>query len=133
MTFLLVLPTILALLTLGAHYLRYGLVPMALLLVVLGSLLLIDKRWVARLMQGVLLLAALEWILVLRSVIQERVVDGRPYRKSVFILGGTAAFTLLAAGLYQTPRLKRRYSPNGLRAATDDAETTTLRPARLPS
>ena len=107
---------------------------MALLLVLLCSLLLIDKRWVARLVQVALVLAAFEWVLVLRGVIQERVVDGRPYRKSVFILGGTAVFTLLAAGLYQTPRLKRRYSPAGLRAATpEDDDTTRLRPARLPS
>jgi hypothetical protein len=95
--------------------------------------LLIDQRWVARVMQVVLVFAAFEWVLVLRSVIQERVVDGRPYRKSVFILGGTAAFTLLAAGLYQTPRLRRRYGSAGLLAAEPTPETTRSLPDRLPS
>lgn len=99
-------------------------IPVALLLLLLLSLLLLEMRWVARLMQVVLVLAAFEWILVLRGVIQERVVDGRPYRKSVFILGGTAVFTLLAAGLYQTPRLKAHYRTGGLRAAPDGERGT---------
>jgi hypothetical protein len=109
-TFFLVLPTILALLTLGGHFLRYGLYPVTILLVGLLPLLMIDRRWVARLMQVVLLIAAVEWIGVLKDVTREKVMEGRSPVKSVFILGGTAAFTLLAAGLYQTPRLRRRYS-----------------------
>ncbi len=110
-TFLLVLPTILALLTLGAHYMRYSLYPLTLLLVLLIPLLLIERRWVARVMQVVLLVAAVEWVSVLRDVATERAMDGRDSRKSGIILGATALFTLGAAVLYQTPRLRRRYAP----------------------
>ena len=109
MTFLLVLPTILALLTLGAHYLRYGLYPLTALLVALLPLLLIKRRWVARMMQVVLCISAVEWVTVLNDIVKERVMEGFDYRKSVFILGGTALFTFAAALLYQTPRLRRRY------------------------
>ncbi|MBL0169493.1 MAG: hypothetical protein IPP90_02030 [Gemmatimonadaceae bacterium] len=109
MTFLLVLPTILALLTLGAHFARYGLYPLTALLVALLPLLFIGRRWVARVMQVVLCIAAVEWVAVLNDLVTERVMEGQDYRKSVFILGGTALFTLAAALLYQTPRLRRRY------------------------
>ena len=109
MTFLLILPTILALLTIGAHYMRYGLYPLTAILVALLPLLFIGRRWVARLMQIVLVIAAIEWVTVLNDIITERVMEGQPYQKSVFILGGTALFTLCAAGLFQTPRLRQRY------------------------
>lgn len=110
MTFLLVLPTVLALLTLGSHYFRYGLYPLSAVLVALLPLLLIKRRWVARLMQVVLCVAALEWVTVLNDIVKERLMEGQDYQKSVFILGGTALFTLIAAVLYQTPRLKRHYN-----------------------
>jgi|APMI01.1.fsa_nt_gi hypothetical protein len=110
MTFVLLLPTIIAILTLGGHFLRYGLYPVTIVLVGLLFLLMIDRRWAARTMQVVLVIAAVEWIGVLNDVVKEREMEGRSPVKSVFILGGTAAFTLLAAALYQTPRLKRRFS-----------------------
>ncbi len=109
MTFLLLLPTILAILTLGGHFLRYGFYPATILLVLLLPLLVIDRRWVARLMQVVLCIAALEWFGVMSDVVKQRAMEGRSGTRSAIILGGTALFTLAAAGLYQTPRLKRRY------------------------
>lgn len=73
-------------------------------------LLTIDRRWVARLKQVVLVLAAIEWIGVMSDVAREKAMEGRNPAKSIFILGGTALFTLVAAGLYQTQRLRQRYS-----------------------
>lgn len=110
MTFLLLAPTIIALITLAAHFARYSLYPLSGALVALLALLLIPRRWVARTMQLVLLVAALEWVTVLYDVAQERAMDGRDARKSGIILGGTALFTLAAAALYQTPRLRKRYA-----------------------
>ncbi len=110
MTLLLLLPTILALLTLGGHFLRYGLYPATIIFVGFLPLLLIDRRWVARTMQAVLVIAAIEWIGVMNDVVKERTMEGRSPVKSIVILGGTAMFTLVAAALYQTPPLKRRFS-----------------------
>ena len=118
MTFLFLMPTVVALLTLAAHFARYSFYPLSLVLVLMLGLLLIPRRWVSRTMQVVLCLAVLEWTTVLYDVAQQRAMDGRDARKSGVILGGTAAFTLLAAALYQTPRLRRRY-------ATREAITTT--------
>ncbi len=110
MTFLLLTPTVLALLTLAAHFARYSFYPLSFVLVMLTGLLFIPRRWVARTMQIVLCFAVLEWTTVLYDVAQQRAMDGRDSRTSGFILGGTAAFTMLAAALYQTPRLRRRYA-----------------------
>lgn len=110
MTFLLLVPTILAMVTLAAHYARYGFLSLAFVLVASLALLFFPKRWVARTMQVILVLAAIEWVTVLYDVASERAMDGRDSRKSGIILGGTAAFTLAAALLYQTPRLKKRYA-----------------------
>lgn len=120
MTLLFLLPTVLAMCTLAAHYARYGFLALAFVLVASLALLLFPKRWVARTMQVILVLAAIEWVTVLYDVASERAMDGRDSRKSGFILGGTAAFTLAAAALYQTPRLKRRY-----------ASSTTIDPTRI--
>jgi hypothetical protein len=125
MTFLLILPTILALLTLGAHFLRYGLYPISILLVGLLPLLMIDRRWVARLMQVVLVVAAIEWIGVMNDVAREKAMEGRSPAKSIFILGGTALFTLVAAGLYQTPRLRQRYSNTPIPVPTSTPPSDT--------
>jgi hypothetical protein len=110
LTFLLLLPTVLALLTLAAHYARYGLYPLTIGLVALLGLVLVRRRWAARVLQVVLCVAALEWGSVLYDVARERAADGRDARRTGRILGGTALFTLFAAGLYQTPRLRRRFS-----------------------
>ena len=125
MTFLLLTPTVLALLTLAAHFARYGYYPLSFVLVMTLGLLIIPRRWVARTMQIVLCVAALEWTTVLYDVAQQRAMDGRDSRKSGFILGGTAAFTLLAAALYQTPRLRRRYATTTSATSTGSTGSPT--------
>ncbi|MCC6431985.1 MAG: hypothetical protein IT354_13825 [Gemmatimonadaceae bacterium] len=119
MTFLLLLPTVLALLTLGAHYARYGLYPLTLFLLLMIGLLFVKRRWAARTLQVILCIAAFEWGGVLYDVARERAMEGRDARRSGIILGGTGLFTLLAAGLYQTPRLRRRYPAKADRNATE--------------
>lgn len=116
MTFLFLLPTVLAFLTIGAHYARYGFYPVTAVLIGLLPLLFVPRRWVARTMQVILVLMAIEWVSVLYDVASERAMEGRDSKKSGFILGGTALFTLAAAGLYQTPRLRRRYAPGAPQA-----------------
>lgn len=125
MTFLLLLPTVLALLTLGAHYARYGLYPLTLFLLLMIGLLFVKRRWAARTLQVILCIAAFEWGGVLYDVARERAMEGRDARKSGIILGGTGLFTLLAAGLYQLPRLRRRYPSKAELAAVRANEHVT--------
>ena len=109
MTALQLLPVVLSLLVLGAHFFRAGsLIMVAAVLIVLGMLAL-RRRWAARVVQVALLLGAVEWVLTLTALYQERVAAGRPALRMSLILGGVAVLTALAALMFRTARLRNRY------------------------
>ena len=103
------LPIILAAILLAAHFLRsYSLVPMALCLLS-PFLLLIKKRWSLVTLQLLTVPAALIWLLTLYGIIQERIFEQRSWTASAIILGAVVLFTLWAAWLLNSPRVKERY------------------------
>ena len=106
---LLYVPVVLSLVVLGAHFMRYdnsvGVVG-ALVLIVL---LIVRRPWVARLMQVVLILGALEWAHTIYELMQVRAAQGQPFIRMVMILGVVAVVTLCSALLFQSPILKRIY------------------------
>jgi hypothetical protein len=91
---------------LAAHLLHGGLLPLAVLAVLLVGLLWIRRPWAARVVQVVLLLATVEWILTTLSLAQVRLQHGQPYLRLTLILGAVTAFTLLAAWVFQRPSLR---------------------------
>jgi hypothetical protein len=106
---LLYLPVILSLVILGAHFMRYGNsigVVGALLLI---ALLIVRRPWVARLMQVVLILGALEWLRTLYELVQVRAAYGQPFGRMMVILGIIAVVTFCSALLFQTPALRKIY------------------------
>ena len=109
MIFLRLLPVILSLLVLGAHYLRSGPFFLVLLLVGLPFLLFVKKIWVARLMQIVLILGALEGVRTLVDLIAERQLLGEPWTRMAIILGTVAAVSAASAFAFQSKALKERY------------------------
>jgi hypothetical protein len=125
MTFLLLLPTILASLIMAAHFLRAAGDPriqgasllilldyvLLILALALPLLLLIPARLVRRIMQVYLTLAALDLLWTGYDIVQQRRASGDPDVVAPgVIMACVAAFCLLAATLYQTPRLKARYA-----------------------
>ena len=109
MTFFLLLPTILSFLVLGAHYLRMGMTPVTLLCILAIGLLAIKQKWAARVVQVLLLLAATEWIRTLAGNVNQRIADGQPWQRMAIILGVVAAIAIIAAGLFETSTVKKRY------------------------
>jgi hypothetical protein len=102
-------PVVLSLVVLGAHFMRYGdtlFVAGALLLIVL---LFVRQPWVARLMQVVLVLGALEWLHTLYRLVQMRASLGEPYGRMLIILGSVALITACSALVFQTKALKGVY------------------------
>jgi hypothetical protein len=102
-------PVVLSLIMLGAHFMRYEN-----LIGVLGSfgfiaLLFVRRPWVARLMQVILVLGALEWVRTLYVLVQVRVATGQPVTRMVVILGVVVLITFCSALLFQSPALKRFY------------------------
>lgn len=102
-------PVILSLVVLGAHFMRYGNSIGAVGSVALIALLIVRRPWVARAMQVVLVLGALEWLRTLYELAQVRAAYGQPFTRMIAILGVVAAITFCSALLFQTPTLKKIY------------------------
>ena len=100
---------LLALLLLAAHFYRAGWLSLAVLSVALTLLLAVPRPWAARALPVALVLGAIEWLRALAAFAAMRVAVGQPYLRLVLILGGVAAFTLLAAWVLQHRALRTRF------------------------
>lgn len=107
MTFLLLLPAILSLLTLGAHFFRarnwLGLA-FVLVLLVLPA---VRKPVCARIVALALLFGAAEWIRTAYRIGSARADHGLPWMRMAVILGAVALVTGLSAIPFRSRRLKR--------------------------
>ena len=109
MTFLRLLPVILSMIVIGAHYLRSGPIALVLLAISLPFLLFVKKAWVARLIQLVLMLGALEWIRTLFDLVAERQALGEAWTRLAIIIGAVALFTGCSALVFRSSAQKKRY------------------------
>jgi hypothetical protein len=103
------LPVVLALLLLAAHFLRAGLVPFVTLSLATAVLLAWRKPWVPKVVQVVLGLATIVWVRVLVVTLAARMASGAPYLRMSFIIGGVALATALAILLLRTAAVRRWY------------------------
>jgi hypothetical protein len=106
---LLYVPVVLSLAVLGAHFMRYGDTIFVAGTLVLTGLLFVRQPWVARLMQVVLVLGALEWFHTLYGLVQMRVALGEPYGRMLIILGSVAVVTACSALVFQSKVLTSIY------------------------
>jgi hypothetical protein len=103
------IPIILAAVVMAAHFLRsYNILPMLLSLLA-PFLLLIKKRWSLVTLQLLTIPAAFIWLLTLYGIIQQRIFEGRSWTASAIILGVVTVFTLWAAWLLNSPKIKEQY------------------------
>lgn len=102
-------PAVAACVLLGAHFLRFYAMEIVVVCTLLPFVLLVRRRWAARLVQVVLLLGVLVWARAGYVFALQRIAAGEPWRRLVIIMGGVALFTLVAAALFETPALQRRY------------------------
>ena len=109
MTALLLVPTILSLLLLAAHFGRAGQPPLLWLSLAVAALVFVPRRWAAWLLQTVLLFGAVEWVRTTVVLVTMRQAMGLPSGRLAIILGAVALLSVLAAALYQRPRLRRRF------------------------
>ena len=117
MNFLKLLPVVLSLMLLGAHFYRAGLVWLTAVCVALLFLLLLPKPWVARLTQAVLVVGALEWLRALYYFAAMRSAFGEPWTRLALILGAVAMFTALSALVFRSEGLRQRYGMAGERSS----------------
>jgi hypothetical protein len=74
-------------------------------------LFLYRRSWVPVVVQLALLAGALEWIRTLVLFAAERRALGQPATRLALILGGVAAFTVVAGLLMRAPAVRRHYAP----------------------
>lgn len=103
------LPVFLSALLLAAHFLRAGLLSLVVLSLAFPTVLVFSRRWAARLVQGILVLAATEWIRTLLINVSQHQADGRPWTRLVIILGLVAVFTAASALVFYFRHLKEKY------------------------
>ena len=111
MLFLSLLPAILSALLLAAHFLRAGQPILMIVCLALPLLFLVRRSWVPVVVQLALLAGALEWIRTLMLFAAERHALEQPATRLALILGGVAAFTVIAGLLMRVPAVRRRYAP----------------------
>lgn len=109
MNFVRLIPVILSLLVLGAHFLRDGQTLIVAACIGLVMLLWLRTRWVPRVIQLVLVLGAVEWLWTLYAFATIRAAHGQPWTRLAIILGGVALFTAASALVFRNKALKKRY------------------------
>lgn len=103
------LPVILSMLVLGAHFYRAGHLLLASGALLSLCLLFIQRPLPARLMQGLLVAGAAEWLATAVRLVMFRQTQELPWLRLAMILGLVALCTLLSALVFRTSGLKSRY------------------------
>ena len=104
------LPAILALLVLAAHFYRAGLEFLVPVCVGLVALAFVRLAWVPGVLALALALGTGEWLRTLLLLAGERVAAEQPYARLVVILLVVALLTLLAALAVWSPKARRWYT-----------------------
>ena len=105
------LPVILSFLLLGAHYYRAGYPVLSWLCIGILLLLFFRNRWIPRVFQALLVLAALEWLRALYFFVAMRIAWDEPWTRLAIILGVVALFTALSGLVFRVKSLSSFYHP----------------------
>jgi len=109
MSILRLLPVVFSMLLLGAHFLRHGLMPVVILILLAPILLFFKRAWAARVVQGILVLGSLEWVRTMLTLVHGRCSSGEPWARLATILLSVALFTGCSALIFRCGSLKTRY------------------------
>ena len=72
-------------------------------------LLLIRRQWILWVFQGLLILAAVEWVATIPSAMEKAEAFGRPPSRTGAILLAVAVFNIVAAAALRTRRVRAIY------------------------
>jgi len=97
----------------AAHFSRANQTGLVIVCLLFPLLLFIKRRWVAKVFQVLLLLAAIEWILTTLRIVHIRQMQGEAWIRLVIILGSVALFTALSALVFESKSLKQRFRDTG--------------------
>lgn len=102
-------PVVLVLGILAAHFYRaFAWIPFG-ITVALLPFVFIRASWAARVLQGALLVGALEWLRTAVALVAMRQSMGQPWTRLALILGAVALATGLCALLFRTKALRGHF------------------------
>lgn len=104
-----IVPALLAFVLLAAHFLRAGHMALALLAVLTPFLLLIKKPWALGLVRILISLGVLVWLQTTIVLVYQRWGIGAPWVRMLLILAGVTAFTVFAAYLLGSDKVRKRF------------------------
>lgn len=113
-------PVVLSLIILAAHFLRAGNMLVVVILIASLVLLLVKRPWIVRVIQTILVLGAIEWLLTLSELMSRRIEMGQPYMRMVAILGSVAFLTAVSGLAFRSESLRNRYGMNQEQTGTDE-------------
>ncbi|MDP6634139.1 MAG: hypothetical protein QGG42_04535 [Phycisphaerae bacterium] len=94
---------------LAAHFLRARMYPLVAASLAFPFLLLIPRRWAARLVQVILVLGAIEWVRTACMLAMIRRASGHPWMRMAIILGAVALVTAASGLVFRFETLRDRY------------------------
>ncbi len=108
------LPIILSSILMAAHFSRAHQNGLVMLCLTFPFLLLIKRRWVAKIFQILLFIGSIEWIHTTLRIVHIRQIHGQSWTRLVIILGAVAIFTFLSALVFESRSLKLRFRDHGI-------------------
>ncbi len=103
-------PAVLSAWLVGAHFLRFGQLGLALSCLLFSLLFFFRQAWIAAVSQILLAAGALLWIWTAVRIADARVSMGLPWGRMVLILGAVAVFTAGSALLFRSKTLRNTFS-----------------------
>ena len=103
------LPVIVSLLLLGAHYYRAGFIPLVAIMGTGVLILVIRQPWAARIVQVLLIIGGIEWVRTAFSLVMARQSMGMPWIRLSLILGGVALLAIGSLFIFRARAVQRRY------------------------
>lgn len=97
MNILKIVMVIISSLLIGAHFFRWGNYPLVILALVCPIILAVRKTIATRFVQLLLVLASIEWVRTLLTLVAERRAAGMAWTRLSVILGAVSVFTIFSA------------------------------------
>jgi uncharacterized membrane protein YgdD (TMEM256/DUF423 family) len=108
-TFFQLTPVIINMLLIAAHFMRANNSFLVIVCVALLTGLFVRAPLAARMMQGALVIAAIEWGRTIHALVSLRLEIGLPWVRLAVILGAVACFTMASGLVFFSGTLKERY------------------------
>jgi hypothetical protein len=107
--FIKLLPVIVSLLLMAAHFYRAGLLPVTAIVLVVTCMLFVPHGWVVRIIQALLAAGSIEWFITLSKLVSMRQAMNMPWIRLVLILGSVSIFTFGSIFMFRMKSLRTRY------------------------